>query len=182
MPIHQPSKVLFRNLPLSFVARRTGGHGSKSVNIEIPLIPFIDLQICLVVFLLMSFSSSGELVTQRNGLHVPMAEHTKELELAPVLSVDNTTVVLDGRRVADTVSLAADAKVERIEPLIAQLETLKRNWSLLHPRDDFPGALIMQADMSTDYRVIKKLMFAAAQAGYPNVRFAVTKAAANGVP
>jgi biopolymer transport protein ExbD len=175
MPIHQPGKVLFRNLPLSFVARRTGGHGAKSVNVEIPLIPFIDLQICLVVFLLMSFSSTGELLSQRNGLMMPKAEHTKELELAPVLVVDGSTVVLDGRRVADTTALAADPKVERIEPLIALLEALKRNWYVLHPRDEFPGAMIVQADVGVDYRVIKKLMFAAGQAGYPNVRFAVTQ-------
>jgi biopolymer transport protein ExbD len=177
MPIHQPGKVLFRNLPLSFVAKKTGGQASKSVNVEIPLIPFIDLQICLVVFLLMSFSSSGELVAQRSGLVVPKAEHTQALEVAPVLSVDATTVVLDGRRVADTTALLADARVERIEPLIDMLDTLKRNYSLLHPRDEFPGSLIVQADSSIDYRVIKKLMFAAAQAGYPNVKFAVTEAA-----
>jgi len=175
MPIHQPGRVLLRNVPLSFVAKRTSGHGSKAVNIEIPLIPFIDLQICLVVFLLMSFSSTGELVTQRSGLLVPKAEHTKVLEVAPVLAVDATTVVLDGRRVADTSSLTSDPKVERIEPLIDLLETLKRNWSVLHPQEEFPGALTVQADMAIDYRVIKKLMFAAAQAGYPNVRFAVTK-------
>jgi biopolymer transport protein ExbD len=178
MPIRQPGRVLLRDVPLSFVARRTGGHGAKSVNVEIPLIPFIDLQICLVVFLLMSFSSTGELVTQRSGLVLPKAEHTKVLEVSPVLSVDATPVVLDGRRVADTGSLAADPKVERIEPLIDLLETLKRNWSVLHPRDEFPGALTVQADMSIDYRVIKKVMFAAAQAGYPNVRFAVTKVGA----
>jgi biopolymer transport protein ExbD len=179
MPIHQPSKVLFRNLPLSFVARRTGGQAAKSVNLEIPLIPFIDLQICLVVFLLMSFSSTGELVAQRNGLHIPNADNTQPLEAAPVLVVDAATVILDGRRVADTGTLAADPRIERIEPLIALLETLKRNWNVLHPREEFPGALIMQADVSIDYRVIKKLMFAAAQAGYPNVRFAVTQSAAN---
>jgi biopolymer transport protein ExbD len=175
MPIRQPGRVLLRDVPLSFVARRTGGQGAKSVNVEIPLIPFIDLQICLVVFLLMSFSSTGELVTQRNDLHLPKAEHTKALEVAPVLSVDAATVVLDGRRVADTASLAADPKVERIEPLIDLLETLKRNWNVLHPSDEFPGALIVQADLAIDYRVIKKLMFAAAQAGYPNVRFAVVE-------
>ena len=167
---------MFRNLPLRFVARRTEGHGVKPVDVDIPLIPFIDLQICLVVFLLMSFSSTGELVTQRTGLHVPHAEHTKRLELAPVLSVDAVSVVLDGRRVADTVALASDPKTERIEPLIAQLDTLKRNWSVLHPREQFPGALIMQADVAIDFRVIKKLMFAAAQAGYPNLRFAVIHA------
>ena len=175
MPIQQPGRVLFRNVPLSFVAKRTGGHAAKSVNIDIPLIPFIDLQICLVVFLLMSFSSTGELVTQRNDLHLPDALNTKELELAPVLAVDSTAVVLDGRRVADTAALGVDPKVERIEPLIDMLDTLKRNWNVLHPQQEFPGALIVQADMATDYRVIKKLMYAAAQAGYPNVKFAVTQ-------
>ena len=180
MPIHQPSRVLLRNVPLSFVARRTGGHAAKSVNVEIPLIPFIDLQICLVVFLLMSFSSSGELVTQRNDVHLPSAFNAKDLELAPVLAVDSTSVVLDGRRVADTLALGADPRVDRIEPLIDMLDTLKRNWSVLHPQQAFPGALIMQADMAIDYRVIKKLMFAAAQAGYPNVKFAVTKTPSHG--
>jgi biopolymer transport protein ExbD len=109
---------------------------------------------------------------------VPHAEHTKALEVAPVLSVDASTVVLDGRRVADTASLAADPRVERIEPLIDLLETLKRNWNVLHPHDEFPGALIVQADVEIDYRVIKKLMFGAAQAGYPNVKFAVVESGA----
>jgi hypothetical protein len=33
----------------------------------------------------------------------------------------------------------------------------------------------MQADVSIDYRVIKKLMFSAAQAGYANISFAVNR-------
>jgi biopolymer transport protein ExbD len=84
-------------------------------------------------------------------------------------------VTLDGRRMADTATLAADPKVERIEQMIQDLETLKRNWSILHPQQPFPGQVIMQADVSIDFRVIKKIMFSAAQAGYPNVSFAVNR-------
>jgi biopolymer transport protein ExbD len=35
--------------------------------------------------------------------------------------------------------------------------------------------VILQADVSIDYRVIKKLMFSTAQAGYANVSFAVNR-------
>jgi hypothetical protein len=55
-------------------------------------------------------------------------------------------VTLDGRRMADTPTLAADPKVERIEALVRDLETLKRNWAVLHPQVPFPGQVVLQGD------------------------------------
>ena len=175
MPIKKPSKVLLRNVPLNFVSKKVGGGGSKSVNHEIPLIPFIDFLIVLVVFLLASFSATGELLAQKPNLTMPDAVNAIRLEIAPVIAIDSIVVTLDGRRIADTQSLAGDAKMERIEPLIENLQTLQRNWSMLHPQEPFPGMVVMQADKKTDYRVIKKIMFSASQAGYANVSFAVNK-------
>jgi biopolymer transport protein ExbD len=175
MPIHQPGRVLLKNVPLNFVAKKVVGHGPKPVDISIPLIPFIDFLIVLVVFLLMSFSASGELLAQKANLKMPKASNVVDIEMSPVIAVDPVVITLDGRRMADTATLAADPKVERIEQLIQDLETLKRNWSILHPQEPFPGQVIMQADVSIDYRVIKKLMFSAAQAGYANISFAVNR-------
>jgi biopolymer transport protein ExbD len=175
MPVMQPSRVLLRQIRLEFVQQRVSGGGKKPVDVSLALIPIIDLMICLVVFLLMSFSSSGELMEQKAGLTMPKAVHAEDLSTAPQLTVDSAVVTLEGRRMADTATLASDPKLERIEPLIADLETLHRNWLMLHPNQDFPGALVLQADVSTDYRVIKKLMFNAALAGYPKVSFAVNK-------
>jgi biopolymer transport protein ExbD len=84
-------------------------------------------------------------------------------------------VTLDGRRMADTQTLAASAGLERIEQLVQDLETLRRNWNILHPREPFPGTVIIQADRAIDFRVIKKVMFSAAQAGYSNISFAVNQ-------
>jgi biopolymer transport protein ExbD len=81
--------------------------------------------------------------------------------------------MLDGRRMADTASLASTAEMTRIEQLVQDLETLKRNWGILHPQQPFAGVVIIQADINTDYRVVKKVMFSTAQAGYSNVSFAV---------
>jgi biopolymer transport protein ExbD len=175
MPIKKPSKVLLRNVPLKFVSKKVGGGGSKSVNHEIPLIPFIDFLIVLVVFLLASFSATGELLAQQPNLTMPDAVNAIRLEIAPIIAIDSIVVSLDGRRIADTQSLAGDAKMERIEPLIENLQTLQRNWSMLHPQEPFPGMVVLQADKKIDYRVIKKIMFSASQAGYANVSFAVNK-------
>ena len=175
MPVHVPGRVLLKHVPLKFVAGKVSGHGSKSVNTEIPLVPFIDFLIVLVVFLLMSFSASGELLAQKPSITLPKAGNVVSLEVAPVIAIDAVVVTLDGRRMADTATLAGTPKVERIEQLIQDLETLKRNWSILHPQQPFPGQVIIQADQGIDYRVIKKIMFSTAQAGYANVTFAVNQ-------
>jgi biopolymer transport protein ExbD len=176
MPMRRPGRVLLRNVPLEFVSKRAGGHATKQVDSELPLVPIIDLLICMVVFLLMSFNASGELLAQRPSVSMPSALAGDTLSPAPVLVIDPVVVTLDDQRIADTATLAADAKLERIEPLIQALESMKRNYVMLHPREEFHGALTLQADVSIDYRVIKKLMYSAGQAGYGNLQFAVNRA------
>ncbi len=173
MPIHKPTRVLLHHIPMKFVRNRVAGGGRKSVDIPIALVPFIDFLIVLVVFLLMSFNATGELQTQP-GLQLPRAENTEQLKIAPIVAVGAQIVTLDGRRMADTASLAATPEMTRIEPLVQDLETLKRNWSILHANEPFLGTIILQADQGVDFRVIKKVMFSAAQAGYGNISFAVS--------
>lgn len=175
MAIHRPGKVLLTRVPLKFVRKKVTGGGKKSVDHEIPLVPFIDFLVTLVVFLLTSFSASGELMAQQPNLKMPSAKNTIDLEVQPIVAINPDVVTLDGRRMADTRTLAAEARVERLEPLIQDLETLKRNWSILHPNEPFAGVVILQADVGIDFRVIKKIMFSCAQAGYANISFAVNK-------
>jgi biopolymer transport protein ExbD len=175
MAIHKPGKVLLTRVPLKFVRKKVTGGGKKSVDHEIPLVPFIDFLVTLVVFLLTSFSASGELMAQQPNLKMPSAKNTIDLEVQPIVAINPDVVTLDGRRMADTRTLAAEARVERLEPLIQDLETTKRNWSILHPNEPFAGIVILQADVGIDFRVIKKIMFSCAQAGYANISFAVNK-------
>lgn len=175
MPIHTPGRVLLHKIPLKFVHDRVAGGGRKSVDVSIALVPFIDFLIVLVVFLLMSFSASGELVAQQPTITMPEAANAVDIEVAPIIAVDARVVTLDGRRMADTQTLAGSAQLDRIDALVQDLETLKRNWNILHPAEPFPGTVILQADQAIDFRVIKKVMFSAAQAGYTNVSFAVNR-------
>jgi biopolymer transport protein ExbD len=177
MAIKKPGKVLMKNVPLKFVRSKVTGGGKKSLDHEIPLVPFIDFLITIVVFLLMSFSATGELLAQQPNLKMPDAVNTVDLEPQPVIAINPDVITLDGRRMADTRTLEQEARVERMEQLIQDLETLKRNWSILHPTEPFAGTVILQADRNIDFRVIKKVMFSCAQAGYANISFAVNKVA-----
>jgi len=175
MPVQRPGRVLLHHIKLRFVHDRVAGGGRKSVDASILLVPFIDFLIVLTIFLLTSFSATGELLAQQPNLRMPDATNTTSLEISPIIAINPQVVTLDGRRMADTNSLAASPELERIEQLVQDLETLKRNWSILHPQQPFPGTIIIQADRSIDFRVIKKIMFSAAQAGYSNISFAVNK-------
>lgn len=179
MPVHKPGKVMLHHIPLKFVRSRVAGGGRRPVDASILLVPFIDFLIVLTIFLLTSFSASGELLAQQPNLRMPDATNTSTLEISPIIAINPQVVTLDGRRMADTNSLAADPQLTRIEQLVQDLETLKRNWSILHPAQPFPGAVIVQADRSIDFRVIKKIMFSAGQAGYSNISFAVNKRGEN---
>jgi len=175
MAIKRPEPELLRHIPLKFVRERVSGHARKAVDHQIPLIPFIDFLIVLVIFLLMSFSASGELVAQQPTITMPDANNTERIEISPIIAVDERVITLDGTRVADTQTQGQSAQVDRIEPLIQGLEAEKRKWETIHPSEPFAGQVIVQADRNIDFRVVKKVMFSAASAGYGNVSFAVNQ-------
>jgi biopolymer transport protein ExbD len=178
MPVHQPGRVLLHHIPLKFVNSRVAGGGRKAVDVSIALVPFIDFLIVLVVFLLTSFGNQVIAQTQDENMTLPGAANTTDLEEAPVITINRLVVMLEGNRIGDTASLASDAAIQRIEPLVQHLEVLKKNWSAVHGGKPFPGHVILQADKNIDFRVVKKVMFSAAQAGYANINFAVNKKAA----
>jgi biopolymer transport protein ExbD len=83
-------------------------------------------------------------------------------------------VTLDGKPVADANELQkADTIDWKITDLHDSLVTFKNNFKLIHPNDEFKGICIVQSDRKVPFKVIKKVMYSAAIAGYMNVNFAV---------
>lgn len=187
MTIHEPGSRLLKSVPLEFVGGKHAHGGKKNPNADLNLTSMIDFLTVVVIFLLMSFSASGELASIQSGLQLPDASNTRMLERAPIIAVTRDVITLDvggsGRRIADVPSLMRESGASgdwRIENLVQDLETLKRNWSMIHPREPFPAAVVLQADKSIDFRVLKKIMYSCAQAGYANISFLVNKAQAHG--
>ena len=177
--IKKPGPRLKHQVPLKFV--RAGSHGKKNIYAELNLTSMVDMLTILVVFLLQTFSASGELLTVQKNIALPEAMNWKDLEQAPIIAVSKESVTLDGRMVADATVLNQENTADwKINDLHDQLVQLKNNYKLLHPSDDFKGLVIVQADKGVDFKVIKKVMYSCGVAGYQNVNFAVNQKAKGG--
>jgi biopolymer transport protein ExbD len=170
--MEKPGPRLRRFIPLRFV--RGGQQGKKSTYAELNITSMVDMLMILVVFLLQTFSASGELLTVQKNIVLPEAMNYKDLEQAHIIAVSKDSVTLDGRMVADATVLNQENTTDwKIVELHDTLVTFKNNDKLLHPSDEWKGMVIVQADKGVDFKVIKKVMYSCAMAGYLNVNFAV---------
>lgn len=168
--LEAPKPRLLQSIPLRFIKRR--GHAPKAISQELPLVPFVDFLITLVVFLLMSFSTSGE-IRASDTIRLPSATHGVDLEQAPVLTVDRAAVLLDGRRVLATADLGTRAEASPEPRLVEALEREAQSCRQLRRR--CPGLVLLAVDRDTDMRMVRRVVVSAAAAGYPNVGFAVDR-------
>jgi len=120
------------------------------------------------------------LSVQKN-IVLPEAQNFRDLEQAPIIAVSKDSVTLNGRMVADATVLNQDNTADwKIVELHDEMVTLKNNYRLLHPSDEWKGMVIVQADKGVDFKVIKKVMYSCAMAGYQNVNFAVQQKSKGG--
>ena len=175
MPIHAPTAQLFKTIKLETAAAKVGKAGRKSVYEALNLVAYIDMMTMLVIFLLMSFSATGEILFVQKNIVLPEAQNWSELERAPVIAVSSDVVTLDGKQMATMDELMQDNTTGdfKVPELHDVLVTLKNNYKLLHPNEEFNGIAIIQADKNVEFKALRKIMFTAQVAGYNNVNFAV---------
>jgi biopolymer transport protein ExbD len=168
---------LTRQIPLPFVTRRNRG-GRRSMFAELNLTSMVDMLTILVVFLLQTFTVSGELSVSRD-IRLPDARNHDDVAQAPIVAVSRQVVTLNGAPVADTATLLQGESADwRLAELHDQLVMLKNNYQLLHPDpQDFKGQLLVQADQQVDFKALKKVLYTCSLAGYHNISFAVNPAA-----
>jgi biopolymer transport protein ExbD len=175
MPIKPPESHLYHSIELEVAKAKLGHAGRKSLSQSLNLVAYIDMMTVLVIFLLMTFQANGEILFIQKNITLPDATNWTDLERAPVIAVTKDVVTLDGRQVATGDELMKDSATGdmKIDELHDELVTAKNNYKLLHPAEDFKGVCIIQADKNVEFKMLRKVMFSAATAGYQNVNFAV---------
>ena len=148
MPIKVPHPHLYDSVSLEVAKAKLGHAGRKSLYAPLNLVAYIDMMTMLVIFLLMSFSATGEILFVQKNIVLPNAQNWTDLERAPVIGVSKEVVTLDGSQVATADELNKDSNTGdfKITELHDKLVTLKNNYKLLHPGEDFNGIAIIQSD------------------------------------
>ena len=175
MAIKPPEAHLYHSINLEVAKLKLGHAGRKSLSQALNLVAYIDMMTVLVIFLLMTFQANGEILFIQKNITLPDAQNWTDLERAPVIAVTKDVVTMDGRQVATGDEILRDSATGdmRIQELTDELVTAKNNFKLLHPTEDFKGVCIIQADKNVEFKMLKRVMFSAASAGYQNVNFAV---------
>jgi len=166
--------------------RRKGAAGRKSVMAGLYLTSMVDMFAILVIFLLQSFSAEGELIILPKGLELPNASMTGTLEKAPVLTVSREKIEFEGKFIANTEEVAAQegwgipALQDELKAFKTKLEEETRE-KLLAEGQEIPAdqpikieqKINISADRRLQFQVVKKVIYNASFAGFPDFRFAV---------
>jgi len=200
MPVHSAGPRLYRSVKFKHLVREAGSAaGSRPTDISLNLTPFVDMMTILVTFLLMVFSSTGQLLEAQKGLELPIADSRETLQQAPVIIVTKSDITYQGQLIAtvesvmrdDSPTFKIDALFERLDAaakkikedvangkgpkdLTTACEKAKANIRPGRGEVICPdGLAILQADESTDARLINKIVNTAKAAGFDNLLFAV---------
>jgi biopolymer transport protein ExbD len=172
MPIKKPGPRLMVNIKLKAARQHVSKKAGRTLDVSLNLTPMIDMFVVLVIFLLMSFSTSAEVVFLQKQIDLPKASLTQEIEQAPVITVGSGRLVIDKREVGVIQDIKENEDFE-IADLSEVLLNIKKHFQQIHPDKRFHGNIIIQGDKGVSFRVLKKIMYTCTAAGYGNINFAV---------
>lgn len=171
MPIKKPGKRPFAPWLQDSKALKGGGKKHQGAA-DLLLTPLIDMFVILVVFLIMNFSASGELVSLSKDIKLPKAKTTSEMERAPIIQISAQTIAVEGEKVGDAQTILEDADL-RVPLLTEKLQEMRKIDESMHPGQEFKGQVIINCDKDIDFKLVRKVMMASAEAGYANFNYAV---------
>ena len=172
MTVQEPGRRLMHAITLKFVTKHVVGGGGRNVNASLSLTSMIDFLVVTVVFLLMTFSASGETPIAK-GLNMPKAENTLDMIDAPIVAIVGSQLLVDGSPGGNTRAVEEADRMQRIDELFNILKAKRELWKQTHPTKDFPGVVMLQIDQNIKAVIVKSVFQTAAFAGFPNVSFMV---------
>ncbi|MBX9768576.1 MAG: biopolymer transporter ExbD [Bdellovibrionales bacterium] len=142
----------------------------------------VDMFTLLLVFLLKTYSSSAVEITVDKDLNLPYSVSAKEPKEVLKLVVSKTGIFVDTKEVVhfENGQITADMLDQKdnqfIRPLYEALDVeAKKSRDIAQVNDtvQFDGTVLMQAEKSLDYGLLKKVLYTASMAGYADLKFAV---------
>lgn len=139
-----------------------GGAFKKSLVQSVMLTSLVDAFSILVVYLLMSYSSSGEIMYISKDMVLPEATQSDILDRQIIIKFE------DGKYFIEDEEVASNA-------LFARLLKMKTEFKEKYPELDGENKVIIQADKGEKFIDLNLIIHASAQAGFEEIKFAVVK-------
>jgi biopolymer transport protein ExbD len=144
----------------------------------IMLTPMVDMFTILVVFLLMNYSPSGQLMYMAQNILMPESVSQEQLEPSVEVAVAKDRVYVDGEVIMDDLT---EWYTEDKLMMPALYETLKMKAMGLRKKEEevplfhFAGKITIQADRAIPFHLLKKILYTADRADFPQISLAVLR-------
>lgn len=146
----------------------------RMLIIGLTLTSMVDMFSLLVIFLLQTFSASPELMVVK-GVTLPTASTGAEMKDAPLLAITQEGLFLDNKLIGKPETLVNDP-----EPLMSELERLRKLWVSTHPTETFKGEINLQVDKDIPSTTVSVVMGMLPSQSYGVFQLAVLSGGAAG--
>lgn len=153
--------------------KRSKGGGAEAAG-HMTLVPFIDMLMILVVFLLVHTSDVDVLPNSKN-ISIPESISDKKPEPSVVVMITKEDLLVDGRAVAKVSDIVA-AQDTVIAPLKQALQSVGDSVLADAAKQDIADRTVtILGDRHTPYAVLRKVMATCTDADYGKVSLAVVE-------
>ena len=139
-----------------------------------------DMFTILLVFLLQNFAAGEVTIDPIKGLNLPDSSTDKNPILGVKLAVSPTELVFETRTIASVVNNNIEAAAidpndsNFIKPLFDELQKINKSDKESDKQLAKNGRILFQADRELPYSTIRKVMYTASMAGFPNLKLVTT--------
>ena len=149
---------------------------------KIQITSMVDMFVILLVFLLKSYSTSPVNIAPSDKLTLPASNSTKDPSEVLKLMVSKDGIFVEDKKVVEMQEGKVDVKdvdqndTQFIRALYTELdEQAKKARSIASVNEtlEFDGKVIMQADRSLPYELLRKVMYTSMMAGFSDVKIAI---------
>ena len=156
--------------PLSPLQRRAERRNRNQSMVDMNLVSLIDVFTILIFFLM---SNVGvETLASTRAVQLPESLSQKAPKETLLVTVTASEILVGGKVVASVRdALAVDSDL--IQPLKAELDIEASREVILKENESDSKRVTIMGDKDIPYRLLRKVMFTAARAGFSDVSFAV---------
>ena len=143
----------------SSVISPRGKNAKNKLVAGVILTSLIDAFSILVIYLLVNFSTSGEILYISKDMELPSATKAQSLERTTLVKIENGQWFIEDKPVQQN---------QLVKSLVNIRKKLARGGA-----NESDVALTIQADRRLKYKVLNKIVLAGSHAGFGEIKFAV---------
>ena len=144
----------------------------KNQSFALNITSMTDMFTILLVFLLQTFASADVQIDPVEGLRLPSSNTEKNPVIGIKISITHNQLTIDKVLLAQIKNNEFEKIVldpsdsNFIRPLFIALQKINTEKNI----KDSPGKILFQADQDLPYSTIRKVMYTASMAGFPNLK------------